>query len=321
LFRTNAQSRLIEEALRERTIPYRIVGGKSFFDRREIKDVLAYLSLLLNTADDVSLLRVIQAPPRGIGETTVEKALEFSILHHCSLLAALTNPEFHDVLTKKTREAIKTFIAFLDKFETRMFQPLARFADVTKDLLSDSGYLEDLKRGCRTAEEADRRAEAIHELMLDLERHQERTKGNGLREFLDRLSLNREKDEDKEDTTEGVTLITLHAAKGLEFDHVYVLGLEEGLLPHERSKTEGTLDEERRLLYVAITRARKHLSLLYCRGRLRHGQVMPRQPSSFLRELDPKHLETVNYHQQMNAPVAETTALSAFARMKAMLGE
>lgn len=323
LFRTNAQSRLVEEALRERAIPYRIVGGKSFFDRREIKDVLAYLSLLLNTADDVSLLRVIQAPPRGIGEATVERGLEFSIEHKCSLLAALTHPEFHGVLAKKTREAVTTFAAFLDKFETRMFQPLARFAEVTKDLLAESGYLEDLKRGCKNEEEFDKRSEAIHELLLDLERHQEKSRKPGLREFLDKLSLDREKDEDqkeKEEKADGVTLITLHAAKGLEFDHVYVLGLEEGLLPHERSKNEGTLDEERRLLYVAITRARKQLSLLYCRGRLRHGQVLPRQASSFIRELDQKHIEVINWHQQVNAPVEETAGKSAFARMKAMLG-
>ncbi|MBS0660758.1 MAG: UvrD-helicase domain-containing protein [Verrucomicrobia bacterium] len=322
LFRTNAQSRLIEEALRERNIPYRIVGGKSFFDRREIKDVLAYLSLLLNTADDVSLLRVIQAPPRGIGEATVERALDFSIEHKCGLLAALQHPDFHGVLAKKTREAIKTFVAFLDRFETRMFEPLAKYADVTKELLNESGYLEDLKRGCKDEAEFDRRSEAIHELLLDLERHQEKSRNNGLREFLDKLSLDREKDEDdkEKDAKDGVTLITLHAAKGLEFDYVYVLGLEEGLLPHERSKNEGTLDEERRLLYVAITRARKQLTLLYCRGRLRYGQVLPRQASSFIRELDTRHYETVNWHQQVNAPVEESAGLSAFARMKAMLG-
>ncbi len=321
LFRTNAQSRLIEEALRERAIPYRIVGGKSFFDRREIKDVLAHLALLLNPSDDVSLLRVIQTPPRGIGETTVERALEFSIEQKSSLLQALANPAFNGGLPRKTREAIQTFHAFLDRFETSMFAPLARYAEVARAMLAESGYIEDLRRGCKTAEEADKREEAIFELMLDLERFQERGGKDGLRGFLDRLSLNKEKDEEnRAEKSEGVLLITLHAAKGLEFDHVYLLGLEEGLVPHERSKAEGTLDEERRLLYVAITRARKFLTMLHCRGRLRHGQVMPRQPSSFLRELDSKHLEMVDFHARMNAPASENSARSAFARMREMMG-
>ncbi len=321
LFRTNAQSRLIEEALRERTIPYRIVGGKSFFDRREIKDVLAYLSLLLNPADDVSFLRVIGAPPRGIGEMTVDRALNFSIEHKCGVFAALMNPAYHGELPRKTRDAITAFAALLDRYETRFFAPLADYADVTKDLLNETGYLEDLRRAAKTPEEAERREEAIFDLLQDLKRHQDRGNRDGLRGFLDRLSLDRDRDEDQRKEQEnGVMLITLHAAKGLEFDHVYLLGLEEGLLPHERSKAEGTLDEERRLLYVAITRARKNLTLMHCRGRLRYGQVLPRQPSSFLRELEPKHLELVDWHAKMNAPASETTVRGAFARMREMIG-
>ena len=320
LFRTNAQSRLIEEALRERGIPYRLVGGQSFFDRREVKDVVAYLRLLLNPADDVSLLRIINAPPRGIGETTVERALAFSIEHHTNLQAAFAHPEFTATVSAKTRAAMGAFVDLFERFETRMFAPLADRAEVARTFLDECGFIADLRRSCRTPEEADRREESVFDLLQDLGRHPGAAGEKGLREFIDRLSLESDREEETPEGTHGVTLITLHAAKGLEFPHVYVLGLEEGLLPHERSRSDGTTDEERRLFYVAITRAKERLTLTHCRTRFRYGQALPRQPSSFLRELAVEHLEFVDFAKELAKPATEQAAKSSFARMREILG-
>jgi DNA helicase II / ATP-dependent DNA helicase PcrA len=320
LFRTNAQSRLIEEGLRERGIPYRVVGGQSFFDRREVKDVIAYLRLLLNPADDVSLLRIINAPPRGIGETTVERALAFSIERKINLYAALGHPDFAATVSAKTRTAIGAFVVLLDRFAERIFAPLADRAAVARAFLDESGFVADLRRSCKNAEEADRREESVFDLLQDLGRYQGAAGEKGLRDFIDRLSLESDREEETPEGQHGVTLITLHAAKGLEFPHVYVLGLEEGLLPHERSRSDGTIDEERRLLYVAITRAKERLTLTHCRTRFRYGHALPRQPSSFLRELDAAHLELVDFARELAKPATEQAAKSSFARMREMLG-
>jgi superfamily I DNA/RNA helicase len=158
-------------------------------------------------------------------------------------------------------------------------------------------------------------------MLEDLSRYQERS-DKGLRGFLDEVMLNQEREKDKEeDKAKGVTLITLHAAKGLEFPHVYLLGLEEGLLPHDRSKLEGTVDEERRLLYVGITRAMKTLTMSHCHNRLKFGSSMPCTPSSFIKELDPNFIEEVDLRKLINTPATEETANANFAAMRAMLSK
>ena len=323
LYRMNAQSRPIEEGLRRLHIPYRLIGGKSFFDRREVKDLLAYLGCLLNADDDVSLLRVINTPPRGIGESTVERALEHSIARKTSLFAALRDPEFLFTLTARNREALTKFGTLLDEYETRMLAVGADYAAVARAMIEEIGYLADLKRHCKTEAEAMSREVNIRELLEDLERYQARRSGDGLHGFLDELSLSKDRAERKEDeeNPDAVTLITLHAAKGLEFPYVYLIGLEEGLVPHERSRLEGTLDEERRLLYVGITRAMKQLIMTYCVNRTKYGSTTSRAPSSFLREISKEHVESVNLRQILNAPATEVSAKSHFARMREALGK
>jgi superfamily I DNA/RNA helicase len=163
----------------------------------------------------------------------------------------------------------------------------------------------------------------VQDILRDLAQHQHRS-NEGLRGFLDEVMLDQNRDDEKDDDIEkkrGVTLITLHAAKGLEFPHVYLIGLEEGLLPHDRSKAEGTIDEERRLLYVGITRAMRTLTLTWCRDRIKFGSAMPCHPSSFIKELAAEHIEHVNLTQLLNAPVAETTVKSRFAQMRAAVSK
>jgi len=181
--------------------------------------------------------------------------------------------------------------------------------------------MEDLQRSCKTPDDAQARESNVYDLFKDLATFTCRSV-TGLQGFLDEMMLDQTREEEKDQDIErkkGVTLITLHAAKGLEFPHVFLVGLEEGILPHDRSKVEGTLDEERRLLYVGITRAMKTLTMSYCRDRMRYGSASPCHPSSFIKELAPENLEHQNLTQLLNTPVQETTAKSRFAQMRAML--
>ncbi len=320
LFRMNAQSRLVEENFRRLRVPYRIIGGKSFCDRREIKDVLAYASCLLNVDDDVALLRIINTPARGISDTTVEKAVEWSIHAHTPVFAALRSEEFLATLTTRTSAAIEKFTTFLDDYETKMTEPLSNQPAILRILIAESGYLADLQRTCKTPEEWLDRERGVNELLTSFEQFEGRS-DKGLRGFLDEMMLRQEREEDKEEDTAGVTLITLHASKGLEFPHVYLMGVEEGVLPHDRSKVEGTVDEERRLLYVGITRARETLALTWCRQRIKYGSPMPGIASSFLREFDPELVEHKDVGQILNAPVTEEKATAKFDAIFAMLGK
>lgn len=317
LYRMNAQSRLLEENLRRLKIPYRLIGGKSFYDRREVKDVLAYLSVMLNPTDDVSLLRIVNTPARGISGATTERAMEQSIVEKCSVFETLRSADFLGSFSKKTAGAIRDFAALIDRYETRILEPAADFASIVNAMVEEIGYLEDLRRSCKTPEEALSRESNVREMLNALADYQERKDG-GLQGFLDELTLDQQKEEE-EDDAKGVTLITLHAAKGLEFSHVHLIGLEEGLLPHSRSKLEGTLDEERRLLYVGITRARKTLTMTHCNNRLKFGSAASCAPSNFIKELAPDDIEVTNYHAVMNQPVEESSIRASFARMREML--
>ena len=319
LYRMNAQSRLLEENLRRLQIPYRLVGGKSFFDRREVKDVLAYLAVLVNPQDDSNLLRIINTPARGISASTIERATEWSARQRCGVWDALQADDFLKELPARTVGKIAEFVALIDTFETRLNEPLADHHAVAADLLREVDYLEDLKRTCKTGDDAMKREENVRQLLQDLATHQGRTI-TGLQGFLDAVMLDKSREEDQDvEKKKGVLLITLHAAKGLEFPHVYLVGLEEGILPHDRSKVEGTLDEERRLLYVGITRAMRTLTLTYCRDRMKYGSAAPCHPSSFIKELSEEWLERGNLAEMLNTPVAESAAKNGFARMRELL--
>lgn len=320
LFRMNAQSRLIEQHLRGLKIPYRVIGGKSFFDRREVKDLLAYASCFLNADDDVSLLRIVNTPARGMGPSIVESAVEFSSKAKCSVWKALQSAEFQAELTSRAKGSVAAFVELLDRYETRLNEPMADQPAILRELVEEVGYFEDLKRTCKTTEEGLSRETNVRELMKSFEEYSGRSR-EGLRGFLDEMMLRQEKEEDDKDESQGngVTLITLHAAKGLEFKHVYLLGLEEGVLPHDRSKLEGTVDEERRLLYVGITRAMRSLAITWCQNRLKYGSLSPCVVSSFMKELPPEHLDQRSFNQIMNTPVSSDSVKSRFEALLSML--
>ena len=319
LYRMNAQSRQFEEVLRERRIPYRVVGGKSFFDRREVKDVVAYLRALLNPDDDNALLRVLANPPRGIGAATLQLATEAGAKNGKGLLAILNDPEHLDVSSSRTRGAIQRFTEDWGAYRIQLQTPGADAAAILRSILEECGYFEDLKKSCKTDEESDNRQENVRELLNALAGYCQRHPKEGPRGFLDGLMLEQEKEEEKAEERDGVTLITLHAAKGLEFSQVWLVGAEDGLLPHERSKSEGTVEEERRLLYVGITRARHRLTITHCSTRRKFGSVMSCTPSPFLLELAGEGVESGSMEEILSTPLSEEDVMDGFAQMRAML--
>jgi DNA helicase II / ATP-dependent DNA helicase PcrA len=320
IFRMNAQSRLVEENLRRLQIPYRVVGGHSFFERREVKDLLAYLACLANPRDDVNLLRIINTPARGIGPSTVELAIKESNNSQRSIFETLESKGFQELLSQRARESVRKFAELIDEYETTVNQPLADILRIVEQLLSRIDYFQDLRHTCRSPEEALNREENVRELLRALSDYQARS-NEGLPGFLAEAALNEDRTEESDKVTDGVTLITFHAAKGLEFANVFLIGLEDGLLPHSRSRLEGSLDEERRLFYVGITRAKSNLTITHCGNRMKYGNATPCQPSSFLKDLDSHYCELLDFHELTNKPAGEGTARSHFARMRQLLGE
>lgn len=318
LFRMNAQSRAFEERLRENEIPYRLIGGQSFYERREIKDILAYLSLFLNHDDDISLLRVVSVPSRGIGEGTLALATQFSIDHEMSVFEALNEPEFLGVLKKRAQNAIAEFTAFVHRYSDVAHTDSANYASMTEELLKEIDYPAYLRKNCKSPEEIDMRRQNVAELVEGMHNHVSRSK-RGLRGFLDSVSLLQDKEEGDKDQGDGVSLITMHAAKGLEFPVCFLVGVEDGALPHSRSIDQGTLSEERRLLYVAITRAMEQLSITWCQSRRRWGELMGCSPSRFFREMDEEQIVRTDHAALAAEPADNDLAADYFAQIKDML--
>jgi superfamily I DNA/RNA helicase len=317
LFRTNSQSRKLELALRERKIPYRMVGAQSFYDRREVRDVLAYAQLLASPDADVPLLRILNAPNRGIGQSTAVLATDWSREHHESVWQALCDPNFTDTIGPKARLAIESFVALIAGAKNRIELNRENPADVLHGLIKEIEYLQWIERGCKTDNERQQRGEGIQMVIDSLRAHV--SKGKKLQSFLDDSALASEREDDELEKKQGATLITLHASKGLEFPIVFLVGLEEGFLPHTRSIAEGTKDEERRLLYVGITRAQDHLTMTYCSKRIKWGQETGCQPSSFIGELDDEHLEHTSYEDILGAEPSSDELDHFFGNLKGML--
>ena len=317
LFRTNGQSRKLELAFRERKMPYRMVGAQSFYDRREVRDVLAYAQLIASPDADVPLLRVLNAPNRGIGQATAVLATEWSRTNNQSVWQALCDPFFTAELGSKSANAIQEFVALIAGAKNRIEIAKQNPADVLHGLIKEIEYIPWIERGCKTDNERQQRGEGIHSVIDSLRKSCE--KGKSLQKFLDASALASEKDDEDLEKKQGVTLITLHASKGLEFPIVFLVGLEEGFLPHTRSIAEGTKDEERRLLYVGITRAQDQLTMTYCSTRIKWGQETGCQPSSFIGELDDEHLLHTTYDDILGAAPSTDELDNFFGNLKGML--
>ena len=289
LYRTNAQSRALEEGFRNAGIPYVIVGGLKFYERKEIKDVLAYLKVLLNPKDEVSLVRIVNVPLRGIGETSLKRLLEYAGEKSITFYEALVKAgEIEERIPPKAKDGFRALYYLLERYRKRVEQENADA--LTGDLVQDIGYVEELKRE-RTVD-AESRIENIQELLAGVEEFCERSEDKSLAGFLGEVSLLTDIDTWDEEKN-AVTLMTLHNAKGLEFPVVFICGLEEGLFPHASSLDDpAEMEEERRLFYVGVTRAKERAFLSTTSHRRRYGRGIGTVPSRFLEEV-PKELMTL----------------------------
>jgi len=308
LYRASYQSRAVELAMREAAIPYHVSGGLSFFDRAEIQDLLAYLRLVANPDDDMAFMRAIARPRRGIGDKALGELGDFAMQHRCSLLGACQ----HDELEHRRGDSLREFGELITALE---FQFKHHEPDEAFDAVLDFSHLEAAIRGEADNEEvAERRMGNIMELRRWWLNQAE--KGGSLADFLQHIFLLSEKEND--DPSAQVRLMTVHAAKGLEFDHVYVIGMEDGIFPHQNALQENRLEEERRLMYVAMTRARFQLILSYARVRSRFGQKEKTTPSPFLHEADQSVMRWVD--KEVDSEEAKQEAEDHMAAMRKRLG-
>ncbi|WP_406683583.1 UvrD-helicase domain-containing protein [Seonamhaeicola sp. MEBiC1930] len=293
LYRTNAQSRSIEDALRKRDIPYRIYGGLSFYQRKEIKDVLSYLRLVINPKDEEALKRVINFPPRGIGQTTVDRLIVAANGYNRSIFEVMKNIDKTEVkINSGTRTKLQNFVTLIESYQ--VMNQTADVFELAEHVTRSSGLIREFNKD--GTPEGVTRMENIEELLNGMkdfvEGQKELADATGsLAEFLEDVALATDLDNDKGDA-DRVALMTIHLAKGLEFPYVYIVGLEEDLFPSAMSmNTRSELEEERRLFYVALTRAEKQAYLTYALSRYRWGKLIDSEPSRFIEEIDDQYLD------------------------------
>ena len=296
LYRTNAQSRSIEDALRRKNIPFQIYGGLSFYQRKEIKDILAYLRLIINSKDDESLKRVINYPGRGIGLTTLEKIQIYSNENNLTLFEVLENINNYEInVNKGTKEKLFDFFSMIKSFQ--ISNENLNALEILNEVLKRVGIVNLLKN--EGTPEAISRIENIEELInavqdfIDGQKEIVDSSGS-LSEFLEDVALITDLDKEVDNTKPKVSLMTIHLAKGLEFSHVYIVGLEEDLFPSALSSTtRSDLEEERRLFYVALTRAMKKVTISYSKTRYRWGKLNDCEPSRFISEIEEKYIKSI----------------------------
>ena len=297
LYRTNAQSRIFEEALRKRNLPYKIYGGLSFYQRKEIKDVIAYFRLVTNPNDEEAFKRIINYPARGIGDTTVGKIIEAANNHSVSLWDVICNPlQFALNINKGTHTKLQGFRELIENFSRAASEKNAY--EMATSIVKEAGIVNEIYQD-RTPENLSRQ-ENIEELVNGIHdfcamREEEGNANIALPDFLSEVSLLSDQDTDKSGDEAKITLMTIHSAKGLEFRNVFVVGLEENLFPSSMAgDSPRAMEEERRLFYVAITRAEDHCFLSFAKSRFRYGKMEFANPSRFLRDIDPSFLKLPN---------------------------
>jgi DNA helicase-2/ATP-dependent DNA helicase PcrA len=288
LFRTNEQPRPFEAALRKVRLPYVLIGGQSFYDRKEVRDITAYIKVLVNPQDEAALLRIINTPARGIGQSAVAALVSRAVEAGRGVWDILGEAAACTGVSPAAADAIARFHTLVESFrmQLRGESPLA----VVSQLIQSIGYRDEIARISKEPDEEQSRWQAVEEVVNALAAYEQAASRPNLREFLDEITLSgREEERDKESqlARNAIALMTLHSAKGLEFPQVYLVGMEQGLLPHHRSVKDGeaAIDEERRLCYVGITRAQDRLTMTLALSRMKWGKPRPTEPSHFLFEL------------------------------------
>jgi len=320
LFRSNHQSRVLESSLRKRRIPYTLIGTRSFYQRKEILDLVSLLQAVDNPRDDLSLLRILNVPPRGIGDRTITQLKEFGRATGLPLQELMREPELLERVGAGAGTALTNFHACLEQSRAGFAEP-GDLARKVETLLADSGYLDGLARLYKPREDALRRRENVFEFLNEITEFATRQSGTAtLSAFLEAFALLDASDKEEQHAREqqgAVALMTVHAAKGLEFPHVLVVGLERGLFPHQRALEDGSEEEERRLFYVALTRAQQRVILTYADMRRTRGQLLRRRPSPYLADL-PEDLVARHTPADALQPASKAEAAEYLARMKAM---
>lgn len=326
LYRANSQSQVFEEKLAFERIPYRVVGGQAFLERKEVRDVIAYMALARNPRDEIALRRVINNPPRGIGPSSVQRLATHGESTGKGLWGALKDPIARAALPRNAQAGAVELIELVEEFGLRVRDPQGGHLSRQVRALIDRLRLREHVLKADDAESiAERRLDNIDEVINSVTRFEELNPKDTdlLGNFLDASSLRSKSEEENNPPGGRVTLMTLHGAKGLEFPYVFFVGVEEDLLPHKRSvELGGEIAEERRLCYVGMTRAKRRLFMCYARTRLTRGKPMPRTPSRFLQEL-PKEpiVHRHDRNQVLEGEAADKVADDFFAKMRAMLGE
>jgi DNA helicase-2/ATP-dependent DNA helicase PcrA len=318
LYRLNAQSRPLEEALRAASMPHVVHGGPAFFDRAEVRDLLAYLKVCSAPEDEVSLARIVNVPARGIGDTSLERVQSWAVAEGVPLFDALSRADRVPDLPRGAAERIAAFVALVERHRARFAE--GRLAEAARALVADVDLYGHVRASVRSLEAGQRKVDAIDGILRSLEAHEQRSARPSLASWLQRLALDSRSEEDPAPDG-GVSLMTLHAAKGLEFPVVFLVGAEEDLLPCAGIQGEARdLDEERRLAYVGLTRARERLYVTRAAARTRRGKIVPRTPSRFLDDLPGDASERVDpAAREAREDVAATTA-SVMAAFREKLG-
>ncbi len=293
LYRGNFQSRLMETRLRELQIPYKVSGGQSFFSRAEIKDVMAYLRLIINPDDDNAFLRIVNTPKRELGPSTLEKLGSYAQQRGCSMLAACEEMGLGLHMNERQHGRLQEFAQWLQQTARAVVD--GDSVNAIRQMLIDIGYDDHLRDTSGTPAQAEKRIENVQSFLASIQKlaeKQDDEDDKNIENVIRKLVLmDLLEQQAEEEDLDRVQLMTLHAAKGLEFPHTYIMGLEEDLLPHRNSIEAETIEEERRLMYVGITRAKKTLTLTHALRRKQGGETLPTTPSRFLEELPAADLE------------------------------
>ncbi len=320
LYRSNHQSRLFERYLRENNMPYKVSGGTSFFARAEVKDILSYLRLIGNSADDAAFLRVVNTPKRSIGASTLEKLGEYSNERHISLFMASQEMGFAQRVSKKAVKRLEQFTYWIRELAQASLDVAPH--ELVQRVVTETAYEDWLLNTSSSQKMAEQRMQNVNEIIDWTRRLYDDGDGKeSLAEIIAHMSLMDllERNQEEEENN-AISLMTMHTAKGLEFPYVFIIGAEEEILPHANSLEEDGLEEERRLAYVAITRAQRQLTISFCKMRNKFGETTPCEPSRFLEELPEEHIEwadkVVVSQEQM-----QETAESYIANLQDMLGD
>lgn len=319
LYRGNHQSRVFEKVLRHHGIAYQISGGQSWFARSEVKDIFGYLKLLCNDTDDAAFLRVINTPKRGIGESSLDSLGHYAQSCNRSLFHCADHMALEERMAEKPRFALQAFKHWLLEIKQKMTtQPVL---EVLRQMVEDSAYEAHIYEQCDSPAKAQKRMDNIWELLEWIGRLLAKDDEQTLASVINKLILIDILQQGEEPDRETVQLMTLHASKGLEFPYVYLVGMEEDLLPHRVSVDEDHIEEERRLAYVGITRAQRSLCMTLARQRRSGGETKDREPSRFLEELPPDSLEWYGKQGERNEAQSKALAKSHLAGLKSLLGE